>query len=457
MRTLIPTLSILLIMALAGGRSAVQAQDNSSLRGVKACNRALDLLDEGKPAEALAVLQAAKGTMDAEDEWLWWGNVGHCHRDLRQDDKALAHYGKAIELEPDCWFRLSYCRLLHEFGRWDEALKELEHSIDPDYAGRATKLKQVIDGPYKLRWPLTCRKLEHRSKKGNYLVVSDVGVTAAEMDELEKYAGKLDLEKKSDQKKLEKLLKPSPDLVSLANLAELARDEYVRFTGLKEADLPKGKVFKVFFMMNEPEFHSFAVNCGGDGDTENTLGFYEPNMKYLQLYSQEGAQSKVCGLALDTVDTFFHEGWHQFFDMLTAQTPIWLDEGLAEFLGHASVKDKGAKIELGLLIRARGDHYTRYERIKETIRDGKHVEFSRFFHFTTRDWNAGDVNIHYAQAWSIAYFALKGGDKNFQKDYSKMFWELVKGRPAEEVVNEIFDEAKLDKYEEAWLKYWKNL
>lgn len=85
------------------------------------------------------------------------------------------------------------------------------------------------------------------------------------------------------------------------------------------------------------------------------------------------------------------------------------------------------------------------------------VHLWRFFHLTGRDWNDGDMNIHYAQAWSIAYFALKGSDKNFQKDYSKMFWELVKGRPVEEVVNEIFDDAKLDKYEEAWLKYWKNL
>ncbi|MCB9933982.1 MAG: tetratricopeptide repeat protein [Planctomycetes bacterium] len=457
MRTLVPVLSLLLLLALSGGRPDLLAQDKPTLRGVKACNRALQLLGEGKPAEALAVMEAAKGTMDAEDEWLWWGNTGHCHRDLRQDDKALEYYGKAIELEPRCWFRFSYCRLLHEFGRWDEAVKELAQPIDEDYADRAEWLKNVIDGPFKERWPLTYRKLECRSKKGNYLVVSDVGVTADEMDALEAQAATLDLTKKTDQQRLEKLLKPHNDLVSLSNLAELARDEYIRFTGSNSRNLPKGKVFKVFFMMNEPDFHSFAASCGGDGDTENTLGFYEPNMKYLQLYSQPGAESKVCGLALDTVDTFFHEGWHQFFDMLTEQTPIWVDEGLAEFLGHASVKDKGTKIELGLLIRTRGDHYTRYERIKETIRADQHVKFKTFFHFTTRDWNAGDVNVHYAQAWSIAYFALKGSDANFKKDYAKMFWELVKGRPAEEVVNEIFDEAKLEKYEQAWLKYWKNI
>lgn len=454
MRTLSIALTCLLLVAAL--QHASQAQDSKpALRGVAACNEALKLLDKGQPQKALEVMLAAKGTMDAEDEWLWWGNTGHCYRDLRKDSEALTHYAKAVELEPDCWFRWSWCRLLHEFGRWDVARPELDRPIDPDYADRAERLKSVIDGPFKQRWPHAYRKLEHRSKKGNYVIVSDVGVSDKEMDALEAQAAKLDPSKKSDAAKLEKLLKPHNDLVSLANLAELARDEFMRFTALKESKLPKGKVFKVFFFMNEQDFHDFAAQCGGDGDTENTLGFYEPNLKYLQLYSQPGQASKVCGLAVDTVDTFFHEGWHQFFDMLTEQTPVWVDEGLAEFLGHAKVTNKGAKIELGLLIRARGDTYTRYERIRESTREGKHVPFTRFFKYTREEWDSGDINIHYAQAWSISYYALKGDNPAFTKDYSKLFWELVEGRHIDEVVAEIFPDDKLEKYEQAWLAYWK--
>lgn len=456
MRELSLTIPLIVFALLAFPAPANVAQDRPELRGISACNAALDLLDEGKPAEALKIMEDAKGTMDAEDEWLWWGNTGHCHRDLRHDEKALEHYGQALKLKPDCWFRIYYCRLLHEGGRWDEALDELNQKIEFSYQERANWLKAVINGPFKKRWPLTWRKLEHTSKKGNYHIVSDVGVSVEEMDKLEEKAGKLDLEKKSDKRKLEKLLKPHDDLVSLANLAELARDEFMRFTGLKDKDMPEDKVFKVFFFMNEDDFHSYARECGDEGDTGSTLGFYEPNMKYLQLYSQPGAKSKVCGLAVDTVDTFFHEGWHQFFDMLTEQTPIWVDEGLAEFLGHAEVKSKGAKIELGLLIRVRGDHYTRYERIRETIAQVEYVQFRKFFRFTSRDWNSGDVNIHYAQAWSIAYFALKGKDDKFRKDYSKMFWELMKGRHVDEVVDEIFTDEKLDQYQASWLKYWKS-
>ena len=141
----------------------------------------------------------------------------------------------------------------HGCGRGDGARKSLAKQVEPDERRRAAQLKCVIDGPFLERWPLTSRKLEQLSKKGNYLVISDAGVTPAEMDALEKRAGKLDLNKKADRKKLQKMLKPSNHLISLANLTELARDEYLKFLGMKEKDLPKGKAATVFFMRNEED------------------------------------------------------------------------------------------------------------------------------------------------------------------------------------------------------------
>jgi len=441
-------------ISLATSRPA-SAQQEPPLKGIKACNRALELIEEGKPAEAIKVLDAAKGTLDAEDEWLWWGNKGHAHRDLRQDKEALEHFGKACQLQPDCWFRFAWCRLLHEYGRWDEALKELQGEIEPEYANYVQALTQVIHGPFKDRWPLTHGKLQTRSKAGNYMVVSDVGVTADEMDKLEAEAAKLDLTKKADQAKLDRMLKPHEHLTSLANLAELSRKEFQRFSGARDADLPKGKISKVFFFAKEADFHGFAASCGTGGDTTNTLGFYSPNLRYLQLYSQEGAATKVCGLSTDTIDTFFHEGWHQFFDLLTGQTPIWINEGLAEFLGYAAVKEQGRNIELGLLVRVRGETYTRYERIKELMLRNMHTPFRDFFKFDSKQWHAGDTNNYYAQAWSIAYYALKGDNDNFRKDYSKLFVELLKGKRLVDILPDVFPDKKLDELEKSWLAYWR--
>lgn len=232
------SLAALVLFFLALNLVCVEAQEAPALKGVKACNRALELIEEGKPEEALKILDAAKGTMDAEDEWLWWGNRGYCYRDLRKDKEALENFSKAMELEKDCWFKFDHALLLHEFGRWDEALKSLASGIDPDYADKAEALKTVIEGPFKARWPNAYKKLELKSKLGNYYVVSDAGVKPEEMDALEAQCAKLDPVK--DAGKLATLLAPHVHLQSLTNLAELTRKEYMKFTGTTEGQWPKG-------------------------------------------------------------------------------------------------------------------------------------------------------------------------------------------------------------------------
>lgn len=449
------SLAALLVCFVALNLVSVQAQEAPALKGVKACNQALKLIEEGKPEEALKILDAAKGTMDAEDEWLWWGNRGYCYRDLRKDKEALESFSKAMELEKNCWFKFDHALLLHEFGRWDEALKSLESGIDPDYADKAEALKTVIEGPFKARWPNAFKKLELKSKVGNYYVVSDAGVKPEEMDALETQCAKLDPVK--DAGKLAKLLAPHAHLQSLANLAELTRKEYMKFTGTTESQWPKGKISKVFFFANEADFKAFASRCSPRADTENMLGFYSPYLRYLQLFNM-GDKPVAGGMGEETISTFWHEGWHQFFHTLAEQRPIWMDEGIAEFLNYGNLKNAGASIELGLLVRARGENYTRYERFKEMLSKNRVISLRSFLAFDDRKWNeVEDVGECYAQAWSLAYFALRGANAAFKKDYSKLFWECVKGRKWQDAAKEIFTEAKIAEYDLAWRAYWKKM
>ncbi|MEK7469949.1 MAG: DUF1570 domain-containing protein [Planctomycetota bacterium] len=426
-------------------------------KGVEACNQALKLMEEGKPAEAIAVLEAAKGTMDPEDEWLWWGNKGSAHWDLRQDDKALEGFKKAVELKKDCWFRTYCANLLHEYGKWDEALAMLSGPIDPDYAERAKRLRVVIEGPYRKRWPHAYTKLEYSGKAfGHYSVVSDVGVDAAEMDKIEAVAAKLNPADKIQAFQLEKLLKPSPELVNVFNLLELTRKEYLRLTGVTEAQWPKGKIFRVFFLKTQQEFLDFATAGGGEAQHENVLGFYDPNFKYIQLFNQPGG-GEICGIHARTLDTFWHEGWHQVFDALTAQHPKWLNEGIAEFLGKGDVSDDGSKLTLGKLVTVDDRFMTRFERIKGVIKEKKQAPFREFFMYEHEQWNAGDVLANYAQAWSVVYYAMKGDNEALRKDFRKLLQELLKGTRWQDAVKTIFPEAKLDEYEAKWTAWMEKL
>jgi tetratricopeptide (TPR) repeat protein len=431
--------------------------EDPPLKGVAACNKALKLIDDGKPAEALVVLEAAKGTMDPEDEWLWWGNKGQAYWDLRQDDKALENFRKSIELKKDCWFRVPCANLLFEFGKYDEALAILDGPGDKDYAERAKRLRVVIEGPYRKRWPHAYKKLEYSGKAfGHYNVVSDVGVDAAEMDKVEAEAAKLNPADKIQAFQLEKLLKPSPDLVNVFNLLELTRKEYLRITGVTEAQWPKGKICRVFFLKTQKEFLEFAKAVSGEDEHENLLGFYDPNFKYIQLFNQPGG-GEVCGIHAETLDTFWHEGWHQVFDALTSQHPTWLNEGIAEFLGKGDVSDDGSKLTLGKLVTVEARFVSRYERIKEILKEKKHVPFREFFKYEHEQWDKGDVLAHYAQAWAVVYYAMKGDNEALRKDFRKLLQELLKGTRWQDAMKAIFTDAKLDDYEAKWRAFMEKL
>lgn len=450
-------LLILLGFAISAPDTPQLAQDKPEYRGVGACNRALELTEKGRPAEAIELLEQTRDTVAESDLWLWWGNKGLAHRDLREDEKALECFGKAVELNPECWFRMRRAILLHQFGRWDEALDDLaveEASADPARGTR--ELKAVIEGPFKHRWPHAWKKLEMTSPLGNYRIVSDFGITEAEMDKLEAECAELDPEDRRDARKLEKLLEPTEDLEVLCDLMEHVRQKYMKFVGMKKRDWPKGRVIKVFFFSTQEGFDAFSRATDGTG-SEHALGFYDPNYRYMQIYSVRSGRLYY-GIDEETIDTLIHEGWHQFFHVLCENRPIWLDEGLAEFLAKFKVHRGGKDIELGVLVRTRGDFYTRYERIREVVREGNHIPFRDFFRLNDESWRALDTRICYAQGWGVAYWALKGKrNKKFQKAYIKFFWDCVEGKPHDELLEEHFPDDDLEAYEEEWLEFIKGL
>jgi tetratricopeptide (TPR) repeat protein len=454
MRTLALTLAAVLAIS-AASTFQLEAQQDQQLTGIAACNRALNLLREGQPAEARDLLLAAQATMPAEDEWLWWGNLGHCYRDLRQYEKALEHYAKAVEHKEDCWFRFSWCRTLHEFGRYEEALEGLEGPLDEEYHDRAERLRAVIHGPWRERWPNAWPKLEARSPLGNFLVVSDAGVTHDEMDALEERIAGMDQTRRANVRRIEQMLRPSADLQGLANLADLMWREFVSFTNLRERDMPRGRVSKLFLFTQREDFDAFASKAGRYETTDGLAGYYDPNMKFLSLFNREVGQATICGMTEETIRTFFHEGWHQFFDMLTSQTPIWVDEGLATFVEYCSVSPNGQRIELGLLVKHDPNFYTRYERLKEAISEGRTIPFTEFFRYTGKEWHAGNTSLNYTQSWGITYYALRGDNRAFRRAYHEMFAKLLEGIPMEDIIAEVFPEETLKEFEDAWKDYWR--
>src|SRR5437762_10175269 len=115
---------------------------------------------------------------------------------------------------------------------------------------------------------------------------------------------------------------------------------------------------------------------------------------------------------------------------------------LVEFVAKVDGSDDGTKVAFGKLVALGGRLVSRYERIKQVLKDGKSVPFRDFFRFDHEKWSGGDVLAHYAQAWAVSYYAMKGDNEAFRKDFRKLFQELVKGTPWLDAVNGVFTDEK---------------
>ena len=73
-----------------------------------------------------------------------------------------------------------------------------------------------------------------------------------------------------------------------------------------EGQWPKGKISKVFFFRERADYAAFAAACDPDNDTGDSLGFYAPEMRSLQLYNM-GDKPIAGGMGEDTISTFWPE------------------------------------------------------------------------------------------------------------------------------------------------------
>lgn len=430
------------------------------IRSAAIVNCSTRLLDRRDPRGALAVLQAHGALIVERDRLAYFGNLGLCHDVLRDFPAAVEAYSKAIALRPSSFYRGYRAELLHALGRWDEARADLD--ADPDIAkaeraGQTHPLRVVVDGPFRGRWPAAWRKFELRSRYGHFHVVSNAGVTPDELSALEARCAALDPANPAQRRELESLCRPSTQLTTIATLLELVRKEYMRVVNMKERDWPKGHVFKVFYFDSLPEYESFTRKLGSPM-TESTLGFYSPDYRYLCIYNAPGGDL-VYGFSETTMDTFFHEAWHQFYDVLADRPPKWMNEGIAEVMGKSKILDGGQKLQLGLLVKRMGNsrYLTRYESIQRRLAAGQHLPFRQFFRVDHAAWVGGDPDLLYAQAWAVCYWALRGGHEAVRKDFLAMFWGSTRGEPLDRLLATHFSDAKLDAYEKAWLEYMKRL
>ncbi|MBX3472630.1 MAG: DUF1570 domain-containing protein, partial [Planctomycetes bacterium] len=326
-------------------------------------------------------------------------------------------------------------------GRLDLVRELLDHEALKD----DTRLRLIVEGPFRQRYERAADVLEGRSDDGHYRVITDLGLSRAELAQLEqRLGGEADAGKRLEQ--VERARRRHRGLDELGKVMEKAYKAYDKLFG---PDRPGEVVPTVIVFSDRGQFETFSARLRV-GSTENTLGYYWPPYRILVFYDQDEGQRRGGGLvSKSTLETLLHETFHQWLDLYVEDAPRWFDEGLAEYFGLSELGR--TELRYGLVPQAPP---SRLHDIKLAFA-GEYPRPLPLQRLLTADhatfMRGTQAGINYAHAWSFVHYL--GSSTGGQKLLREYFKALREGLDREKAFDRVFAPLDLDRMEADWRQY----
>ncbi len=336
--------------------------------------------------------------------------LGDVHLHMKQADKAIAEYDRALGIAPaygHAFAMRGFAKM--KTGDFAGAAADfgLAKKHDPESkwgeAGEAMA-KRELGGP---GWPTT-----YVCETANYKVMTPVSQEFA--DDLGKHA-------------------------------ELIYKTYTRI--FPKVGKEKRK-FPIIVHASKDDYHAA-------GGPPSAGGHYEPLLRKLTLFKYDNDR--------DTKIVLYHEGFHQFLHDYLDDAPQWFDEGLGDFFGPSRyvepVKSKGGlkKSAEGMQLRP---NPWRLRHIQMAIQAGKIRQWRKLMLMSQAELYEDEwAGIHYAQAWSIIYFLVRGGAPPgaeagpYFKILQEYFQALRRGEGQESAFEESFGKRDVTALEKEWREF----
>ncbi|MBN1941908.1 MAG: DUF1570 domain-containing protein [Phycisphaerae bacterium] len=135
-----------------------------------------------------------------------------------------------------------------------------------------------------------------------------------------------------------------------------------------------------------------------------------------------------------------HEGWHQYSHRLlgrSASTPLWLEEGLAEYFAAAVWKDgelHTGTIDVGAYV-LRGEAIVlqpgRLQRVQTRIRTGQFRPLEKLVTMSPDEWRQQVNPVNHDQVWSFTHFLLHAGQGRRRESLKAYLADVLRDPPAE--------------------------
>lgn len=120
----------------------------------------------------------------------------------------------------------------------------------------------------------------------------------------------------------------------------------------------------------------------------NAIGFYRASENEAAIWNQSNEQT--------TLGTIRHESTHVIMASLYGLTPIWLNEGMAEYFTKLSVSGLSANIPKNQFWLSK----------LRSVNDRQPIQISEELNKLPQKWQSQDVELNYAKAWGLVFFLM---------------------------------------------------
>ncbi|MEO0478981.1 MAG: hypothetical protein AAF196_05825 [Planctomycetota bacterium] len=237
--------------------------------------------------------------------------------------------------------------------------------------------------------------------------------------------------------------------VWVAKQVEAMRSRYAEFYPPHDDMAENYSIIRV--CSNYEEFGSYGNTPRG------VVGWFSPGTKELVVFFD---RDKLFGSdpRETTLGVVFHEAWHQYSDQWWPNSELhrWFDEGLAEFFNGQRLVRAGRTRNTWRFIPLEG----RLRAVKRMMNTDTLVDTETIVHWPRSSFYGGAAADHYAQAYVMVDFLMRGKerlgrkfDSSFEDIIATYGEECLKGTDPAEAMTIAFEGVDMDVYDEAW-KAW---
>lgn len=200
------------------------------------------------------------------------------------------------------------------------------------------------------------------------------------------------------------------------------------------------------YLVDTPEvYQAWLTRLGVNGANSAGMYFRTPRGDGLAVWTRGQTRGQV-------QHTLQHEGFHQFADgFFGGRLPIWVNEGLAEYFGHAIIV-KG-RVRLGILDGMKLAH------LQARVQAGGAMPLADLLTMTHARWNQNlatgheHASLQYLQAWSVVHFLIHGMGDRGRRSFEQYLVQLAGGSEHAEAFSQAFGTLDPQAIERRWRRF----